>query len=107
MARPLMCYAGYPMMEKEGMMEIVGICAVPTTAASAMVVEIKDKWEPFPTNDSTSRFNDPNNDKQVIFSFKSDGNLGLMHLFPVPIKTLRGIRAGTLTNTTQVQVYVR
>jgi hypothetical protein len=107
MARPLMCYAGYPLMEKEGMMEIVGICAVPITAATAMVVEIKDKWNNFPVDDSTDRFNDPSNDKQVIFNFKSDGNIGLLEMFPCSIKTLRGIRAGILTNTKNVQVYVR
>lgn len=100
MARPLFCSGGYPVPEKEGIMDIVGISAVPTTPGSAMEVTLRDDW-------NNAHPLDPEDNKYEIIKFKSDGNTGLFHMFPVPIKTLSGIRATTLTNATRVTVYVR
>ncbi len=100
MARPLICPGGYPVPERQGIMDIVGISAVPTATGSAMEIELRDDWE----NDQTW---DPDHNKHEIIKLKSDGNMGYFTMFPVPIKTLRGIRATTLTNATRVEVYVR
>jgi hypothetical protein len=100
MARPLICPGGYPVPEKEGIHEIVGISAVPTVVGSAMEVTIRDDWR----NDQTY---DPDHNKHELLHFKSDGNMSIFHLFPTQIKCLRGLRATTLTNATRVQVYVR
>lgn len=100
MARPLICPGGYPVPEKQGIHEIVGICAVPTVAGSAMEIELRDDWN----NDQTY---DPDNNKHEVIKVKSDGNTSIFHMFPTQIKTLRGIRATILTNATRVEVYVR
>lgn len=100
MARPLLCPGGYPVPEKQGIFEIVGISAVPTTTGSAMEIELRDDW-------GFDQTWDPDHNKHEIIKLKSDGNEGLFHMFIAPIKTLRGIRATTLTNATRVQVYVR
>ena len=100
MARPLICPGGYPVPEKEGIHEIVGISAVPTVGGSAMEVLIRDDWN----SDQTY---DPDHNKHDILHVKSDGNTGVFHMFPTQIKCLRGLRASILTNATRVQVYVR
>lgn len=100
MAVALFCRGGYPCPEAQGRMEITGIAAVPTTAATAMVVELRDIWD-------ADEVNDPQNDKRVMIQFKSDGNLSMYQAFDPPIKTINGIRAKTLTNTAGVTVYIR
>lgn len=100
MARPLICPGGYPVPEKEGIHEIVGISAVPAAIGSAMEVELRDDW-------NYTQLNDPDKNKHEIIHIKTDGSVGFFHMFPTQIKCLRGIRATTLTNATRVQVYVR
>ena len=100
MARPLICPGGYPVPEKEGIHEIVGISAVPTAIGSNMEVILRDDWN----NDQSY---DPDHNKHEVIHLATNGGQGVMHMFPTQIKTLRGIRATTLTNATRVQVYVR
>jgi hypothetical protein len=100
MARPLICPGGYPVPEKDGIMEIVGIGCVPTAIGTAMEVILRDDWN----NDQTY---DPDHNKHEIVHVATNGGTGFFQMFPVSIKTLRGIRATTLTNATRVQVYVR
>ncbi len=103
MAYPLLCSGGYPVPEKQGMMEIVGICAVPTAVGSAMEVTLRDGWD----KDKDTWGNDPEYNKHEVISFKSDGNTPVMQMFPSSIKVRQGLRAVTLTNATRVIVYVR
>ena len=100
MARPLICPGGYPVPEKEGIHEIVGISCVPTVIGSAMEVVLRDDWN----NDQTY---DPDHNKHEVIHIATSGVEGVFHMFPTQIKTLRGIRATTLTNATRVQVFVR
>jgi hypothetical protein len=100
MARPLICPGGYPVPEKEGIHEIVGISCVPTDIGSTMEVVLRDDW-------NYTQLQDPDNNKHEIIHIKTNGGDGVFHMFPAQIKCLRGIRATTLTNATRVQVYVR
>lgn len=97
---PLLCAGGYPVPEKEGQFEIVGIDAVPTVAGSAMECTLRDHW-------SANWDNDPDRNKHEVISLKTDGNSSCFHVFQSPIKTRRGLRATTLTNCTRAIVYLR
>jgi hypothetical protein len=95
-----MCKGHYPNPEQAGRFEITAIAAVPTTAGSAMAIELRDIYDP-------DTVNDPDADKQTIIKFKSDGNSSMFQSFNPPLKTITGIRAKTLTNTANILVYVR
>lgn len=100
MGYPILCSGGYPVPEKEGQFEIVGIDIVPTVVGTAMEVVLRDHWD-------ADWNNDPERNKHELISFKTDGNNSVHHMFQSPIKTRRGLRATILTNCTRVIAYVR
>lgn len=100
MARPLICPGGYPVPEKQGIHEIVGISAVPTVIGTAMEVMLRDDW-------NSDQDYDPDHNKNEVIHIATNGGEGVFHMFPTQIKCLRGVRATTLTNATRVQLYVR
>lgn len=100
MAYPNLCPGGYPMPEKEGVFEIVGIGFTPTVVGSQAVVELRDHW-------SANYDNDPDRNKHEVIKIVDEGNDSYFHMFTSPIKVRRGTRATTLTNTTRVLMYVR
>jgi hypothetical protein len=98
MPYPLLCSGGYPVPEHEGKMEIIGINVVPTTDGVDTEVVLRDHWDL-----DTPLTNDPSNEKNIIFRSNASGQV----IFPVSIKTLRGLRAQTLSPNTEVYVYIR
>lgn len=101
MAYPNLCPGGYPMPEKEGVFEIVGIGFTPTVVGSQAIVELRDHWS------SDRDYYDPDHNKHEVIKIVDDGNKSYFHMFPTPIKVRRGTRATMLTNTTRVLMYVR
>jgi hypothetical protein len=98
MPYPLLCSGGYPVPEHEGKMDIIGINVVPTTDGADTEVILRDHWDL-----SNPLTNDPSNEKNIIFRSNASGQV----IFPVSIKTLRGLRAHTLSPDTEVYVYIR
>ena len=98
MPYPLLCSGGYPVPEHEGRMEITAINVVGTPAGSEAQVTLRDHYDL-----SAPVSNDPDNLKNEVFRATKEG----YYVFPIPVKTLRGLRASVLTPNTEVFVYVR
>ncbi len=98
MPYPNLCPGGYPMPEKEGRFEVIGINVVPSVAGANTEVVLRDHWDL-----SVPRTNDPDNTKFIVFRSEQQGGF----MFDAPFKTLYGLRAQTLSDNTEVYVYIR
>jgi hypothetical protein len=98
MPYPNLCPGGYPMPEKEGRFEVIGINVAPTADGVDTTVVLRDHWDL-----SVPRANDPSNEKYIVFRSNSDGGF----MFDSPFKTLYGLRAHTLSPNTEVYLYIR
>lgn len=98
MPYPNLCPGGYPMPEKEGRFEVIGINVAPTQDGVDTEVVLRDHWDL-----STPRAQDPSNEKFIVFRSKSAGGF----MFDAPFKTFYGLRAHTVSPNTEVYIYIR
>jgi hypothetical protein len=100
MPYPNLCPGGYPMPEKEGRFEVIGIRVSPTVDGAPTEVILRDHWDL-----SAPRQYDPSNEKYIVFRSQADMETGFF--FEAPFKTICGLRAHTLSPNTEVYVYIR
>ena len=100
MPYPNLCPGGYPMPEKEGRFEVIGIRATPTVDGAPVEVVLRDHWDL-----DKPRAYDPSNEKFIVFRYQDTNDGGFF--FETPFKTLYGLRAHTLSPNTEVYVYIR
>jgi hypothetical protein len=107
--RPILCKGGFPLPVKEGMCEIVGVCAPVNSVSTAARLTLQDNnpyadgVDPFPTESADL--------KNIIFDYKAMANVdnNIAQMFKEPIKAINGVCLVNASNLLpgRIIVYVK